>query len=357
MKPTSIIFLIVSVLLACVGVLLCFTASNMAANHGTAIFSQTGSAETGYNYTTEYRIDSEKISQISFDLADTDVYVYRTDDDSRIELVNFPEGTYNFTENKTNIKLTDTTSVKNWVDIDNFKINFNGFRDYLHYFRYRDNRRAVNLYLNGSIALNRLSIISNGNITVDGNAENQNTQLILSDTDCEFITRGGDFSISYFSSNSLLRLEATEEAIIELNAVNVNTLEIYGVYANTTIRALNFTYALYIDLNQGRVDYNLGGRNFDNFNLLLEVKNGVIKYGSQTVRDGLYVENNYDEAVSPSEPGEPEEPDEQDEPDETEQTDPAEQTEEETTEQREANRKVTPNAAIIVVKNGDIVIQ
>ena len=59
MKPTSIIFLIISVMLALVGILLCFTATNMANDQGVAIFTQTGDADS--NYTSVHEFDGAAV--------------------------------------------------------------------------------------------------------------------------------------------------------------------------------------------------------------------------------------------------------------------------------------------------------
>ena len=358
MKPTSIIFLIVSVLLACVGLLLCFTATSIAANEGTAIFSQTGSAETGYNYTTSFTFDETKTAQISFDLGDVDVFVCPTSDQSRIELVNFPEGTYKYAETKTSVKITDNASLENMLDLENFQINFNGFRDYLHWYRYRNNRKAVYLYIGNPEHLTKISIASEGNITVDGTAAEKSSFLELGDTDCEFTTRGGDFTVTAFRSNSLLRLEATEEAILTLDSVSVNTLEVYGVNAFAELKDVKADYSTFIEINQGTVEYTPGSFNLSDFDLIFNAKNGSVRYLGNIVRNGVFEQYNYSETHSTADPGAGEETGEAEtgeEAGESETGDETEQTEEATTDSQ--GYKVTPNSVIIVVKNGDITIK
>ena len=48
MKPTSVIFLIVSVLLACLGVVLCMTATSLANEQGISLFTQIGDDDDNY---------------------------------------------------------------------------------------------------------------------------------------------------------------------------------------------------------------------------------------------------------------------------------------------------------------------
>ncbi len=346
MKPTSVIFLIVSVLLACVGLLLCFTATSIAANDGTAIFSQTGSAETGYNYTTTFALDESKTATISFDLADVDVYVYPTNEQSRIELVNFPEGSYRYHETKTGVKLTDGASFKNMLDLENLEINFNGFRDYLHWYRYRNNRKSVNLYIGAPEHLTKISIASSGNITVDGRRTGQNTYLELNDIDVEFTSRGGDINVSAFRSTSMLKLEATDEAFINLDSVYVNNLEIYGVNSFVDMNYVSADYSFFVEINQGNVEFAPGSFNLSAYDLIFSAKDGTVKYGQQLIKNGAYEKANYTEAHSdPSESGE------EDRESETDEAGNAEETEAPVT------YKPTPNSVIIIVKKGDITVK
>ena len=77
MKPTSVIFLIVSILLACVGFLLCITASSMATEQGIGLFSLVGDEDDNYvatqTFTEEdlkkilaYKPDGLLINEIRF---------------------------------------------------------------------------------------------------------------------------------------------------------------------------------------------------------------------------------------------------------------------------------------------------
>ncbi|MBP5270021.1 MAG: hypothetical protein ILO42_03575 [Clostridia bacterium] len=361
MKPTSIIFLIVSVLLACVGLLLCFTATTIAANEGTAILSQTGSAETGYNYTTTFTVDEAKTAQISMDLGDVDVRVYPTDGQTRIELVNFPEGTYNYAETKTSVKITDNASWQNILDIDNFRIHFNGFRDYLHWYRYRNNRKSVILYIGKPEHLTKLSIVTEGDILLDGTSSVTSAYFELNDTDCELTAKGGDFTVKSFRSNSLLRLEATDESVVSLDSVVVNTLEIYGVNSFVEMKSVSVDYAMFIELNQGSVEYSAGSFDLSSFDLVLSARNGTVKYRTEMIRNGIIEEYNYSGSI-PDDTESDEQPDDTEEAEETgeEETESsADGTDTDTASGTDAAQtyQLKPHSVIIVVKKGDITLK
>ena len=62
MKPTSVIFLIVAVLLACVGFLLCMTATSLATEQGIGLFAQIGDDDD--NYVATETINEEDLKKI-----------------------------------------------------------------------------------------------------------------------------------------------------------------------------------------------------------------------------------------------------------------------------------------------------
>ena len=98
MKPTSVIFIIVSVILACTGLLLCMSAENLAVEQGVALFNQQGDSEN--NYTESFDIDEEYLKKIVVSLNDVSVNVYGGAEKSHIDLINFNNGSYDLTSSK-----------------------------------------------------------------------------------------------------------------------------------------------------------------------------------------------------------------------------------------------------------------
>ena len=281
MKPTSIIFLIISVMLALVGVLLCFTASNMANDQGIALFSQTGDADS--NYSAKKDFDGDSIRKIVITMSEVDVNVYGGAESNYIELVNFPDGTYDLSVSKSTLQLSDKTAITNIIDVDNLKINFNGFRDYLHYFKYKDKPRTVNLYFTDSAEAIILSISSEADITL---------QDLRLDCDYKLNVTDGDVSVSNVKTISSLSIESTVDSKVSIVSTTVNDLRIDGVTAYASMRSSGFTRSMYVNIKSGSVDYDRIEDDFVGFNLYLKAGTGSISYFNK-IKSGEYSEQNY----------------------------------------------------------------
>ena len=302
MKPTSIIFLIISVMLALVGVLLCFTATNMANDQGVAIFTQTGDADS--NYSTKKEFNGESIRKLVITMTEVDVNVYGGAESNYIELVNFPDGTYDLSVSKSTLQLSDKTAITNLIDIDNLKINFNGFRDYLHYFKYKDRERKINLYFTDNAEAINLTISSEADITLSDLRINCDYKLNLTD---------GDVTISNVKTTSSIQIESTQDSKVNLLATSVNDLRIDGVTAYASVKSTSFSRSMYVNIKSGSVDYDRIEEDFTGFNLYLKAGTGTISYFNE-LKYGDYSEKNYIDIDTGDEPGE----DETDEPSEDE---------------------------------------
>ena len=94
MKPTSIIFIIVTIILACAGVLMCISAENMAKDQGIALFKQEHDGNNNYVETYD-DIDEASLKKLVISLKNADINVYGGAEKSRIELINFSDNSYN----------------------------------------------------------------------------------------------------------------------------------------------------------------------------------------------------------------------------------------------------------------------
>ena len=84
MKPTSVIFLIVSVLLACLGVILCMTATSIANEQGIGLFDQVGDGDDNYVHYETFA--EEELKKIVVRVSDVKVNVIGGAEESKIEL-------------------------------------------------------------------------------------------------------------------------------------------------------------------------------------------------------------------------------------------------------------------------------
>ena len=166
MKPTSIIFIIVTIILACAGVLMCISAENMAKDQGIALFKQEHDGNNNYVETYD-DIDEASLKKLVISLKNADINVYGGAEKSRIELINFSDNSYNLTASKTQITLSGIDGISGLINLDTFKINFSGFRNYQNYLKYRNRQKTVNLYLSDAAEVIFIDIhTEEGNVTV-----------------------------------------------------------------------------------------------------------------------------------------------------------------------------------------------
>ena len=136
MRPTSVIFLIFSVILIASGVGVLFLAQGMADSDDIALFAQ--SIDENDNLVEIYDFTDRSIDRISLTLGDASVNVYGNSEKSYIELINFPKSTYDISENSKTINIDNTISLFSLVRIKENGLNFSGLRHYLNVRDYRD---------------------------------------------------------------------------------------------------------------------------------------------------------------------------------------------------------------------------
>lgn len=266
MKPTSVIFLIVAVLIICLGVLLCITGNSMATDMGISIFAQTGDDEN--NFSTTETFDSAELKKIVLNFTDVNVNIYGGADEEKLELVNFTDGTYVYSLSKSTMQVYENSGITSFVDLDNFKIYFNGFRDYLHHYKYRDKQRTVNLYLKDEADVIKFDITTqSGDITIK--------DLSLG-CDYKITTSTGTLSLENVSTDSNIALESTKESSMELKNVKARAFEINAVSAYATMQESAFSHKLLVNIASGSFEYDRVEADFAGFNVELSAPNGTL---------------------------------------------------------------------------------
>ncbi len=288
MKPTSVIFLIVSVLLACVGVLLCITASSMATDQGIGLFAQTGDEDD--NYIATQTFTEEDLKKIVIKVSNVDVNIIGGAEESKLELVNFMNNSYSVISGRSTLQISDNAGFSGIVDIDNFKINFGGFRDYLHYlsdFIAGKERKAqvLNIYLTDEADL------VNINITV-GDADVTISDI---DIDCDYkiVLDNGVVDIDGLTTDSTIQIESTESSNIELDSVITNELHIICPESECFIEIAETTFsrAMYVEAKSGDIVYDRVESDFAGLDVKFEALGNTVSVFGEKYADS-YVEFN-----------------------------------------------------------------
>ncbi len=304
MKPTSVIFLIVSVLLACVGVLLCITASSMATEQGIGLFSQVGGE--GDNYIATQTFSEEELKKIVIKVSDVKVNVIGGSDESKIELVNFMNNSYQIQAGRATLQISDNAGISGLIDLENFKINFGGFRDYLHYFSdfiagKEQKERIVNIYLTDAADLVNFNIIAG------------NSDITISDmtTDCDYkiVLESGVVDIDNVVTESSIQIESTKSSSIEIN--NVKTEELHIIASESEcfaeIADMTFSRAMYVEVKSGDIVYDRVEDDFAGLDVKLLAEGNTISVYGQSYASSYEEQNAPTEPVTPPETTPPEE--------------------------------------------------
>ena len=164
MRPTSIIFLCLSVLLIVGGIVTCYIAAEMAADQGIELFETAG----GENSNELITLDDKSLNKISLVLKDADVNIYGDAEEPYIELVNYA-GSYSFAVSDGILTVDESIGFLQLLNFGEKQVKFGGLRQYLLRRDTEPGQKTVNIYLTGSYQLKQFEIkLDSGNVTVKG---------------------------------------------------------------------------------------------------------------------------------------------------------------------------------------------
>jgi len=288
MKPTSVIFLIVSILLASVGFLLCMTATSLATEQGIGLFTQIGDDDDNYIATETFT--EEELKKIVVKVSNVRVNIIGGAEESRIELVNFMNNSYQIQAGRSTLQISDNSGITGIIDIDNFKINFHGFRDYLHYlFDYIAGRpqkdRVLNVYLTDEADLVNFNItVGDGDITISN---------MTTDCDYKIVIDSGVVDINNVNTDSSIQIESTESSNIEINNVYTDEIRIMSPESECFIKISETTFsrAMYVEAKSGDIVYDRVEEDFAGLDVKFEALGNTISVFGENYSDS-YVEFN-----------------------------------------------------------------
>ena len=288
MKPTSVIFLIVSILLASVGFLLCMTATSLATEQGIGLFTQIGDDDD--NYIAIETFTEEELKKIVVKVSNVRVNIIGGAEESRIELVNFMNNSYQIQAGRSTLQISDNSGITGIIDIDNFKINFHGFRDYLHYlFDYIAGRpqkdQVLNVYLTDEADLVNFNItVGDGDITISN---------MTTDCDYKIVIDSGVVDINNVNTDSSIQIESTESSNIEINNVYTDEIRIMSPESECfiNISETTFSRAMYVEAKSGDIVYDRVEEDFAGLDVKFEALGNTISVFGENYSDS-YVEFN-----------------------------------------------------------------
>lgn len=192
MKPTSIIFIILAVVLITAGTVICVAAQKMAETNNVKLFYQELDEEG--NGIVQNDIEPENINTISIEIKNANVVLTTGGEKTTVRLVNFSKNAYNYSVTGKNLIIDDSFNILSIFNILTSGFEFDGLRNYINYDRYKNREKLVEINLADKSDIKKFEIIlENGNIDISG--INYQADYVLS-------TKTGDITLDQIVSIS-----------------------------------------------------------------------------------------------------------------------------------------------------------
>lgn len=264
MKPTSIIFLIVSLVVVLLGFATVGVASGLAASQDVLIGMP--ASEDG-NYYAEPEFDAASVGKISISLAEATVNVIGGAEKSYIELINFTEGMYASSSSNRVYTLSDSTDLASFSGMVSMVSNFKGLRTFVDYFGMRKLERTVNVYLCDEYPINAISIsLKSGNVSIKDNRSLTDYYVNVGSGDVDMIDIGTTSLVSIEVGSGNVRLddcdiEQMQMTLKEGDANVVAQINRFGA----SIESGDFSYSTYgaLDTTNVKLAASAGGITID----------------------------------------------------------------------------------------------
>jgi hypothetical protein len=245
-KPTSVIFLILSVILIAGGAVTCIAAQKMAVANGIELFSQ--ETDENSNGIETHEFSETNTNKITLNLKDVNVNIIGNSEKSYMKLTNFSKNTFEYLISNKNLTVDDSINLFSLFQITTGGIGFNGLRHYILYDRFKDKQKTVDVYISKDDSIKQFDItVDSGIITISG-ITNQ----------ADYILNNGIGDIKMDN----IRIISTVTAVIENGNFNIDTASISG---NIDIK-----------VNKGNVNAAIKSNNYRGYHLM--TANGVINY-------------------------------------------------------------------------------
>ncbi|MBQ7604607.1 MAG: DUF4097 family beta strand repeat protein [Clostridia bacterium] len=260
MKPTSVIYLVLAVILFFGGFGMCRYAEKLAADRNQPIYDQEIAEDGSTLYT--YEIDNTAVASLKLVFSGVDVTVKPSPDEtSRVELRNFSVREYAVTLNGSSVTVDGTVGkLASLLDRSSGGIQFRGLR----YFLLKDPdsslKKSVTVYISEASKLNSLTVSETGGT------------LFLSD-----MSNPLDYSLSV--SDGAARISGISTVSVAEISVKTGELEISGSSFNTLV--VNSTGGSVRVTSNGSIQ-----RSTTSYDL--SVSEGSLVYNGALIEDGSY---------------------------------------------------------------------
>lgn len=269
MKPTSIIFIAIALIIIFVGGRICAGAEARAEKEGIDIFGQTLDDENNSVYKFTFGADNV-YNKIELVLDEADVYIYGGFSEPYMELYNFDDGSYAMTTTNRNITVNTSFDIMSIVKFWESGFSFDGLRGYLKETEKTETvmPKRVDIYLPTDGDVNVINVtLDNGSLHVSNLDTAIDFSVNLGEGDAVFTSVNTSSYIKSDIKKGYLYLNGVTAGTMtatmtegDVNAENFNfkNISITGVKTNvsvTTSNTLDF-FDTYLSARQGKITLN-----------------------------------------------------------------------------------------------------
>lgn len=246
MRPTSVVFLILSVILIAGGVVTCVSAQKIAEANAIELFAH--EFDENLNGIETHEFDDVNTNKITLNLKDVNVNIIGNAEATYIKLTNFSKNTFEYSISNKNLTVDDSLNLYSLFQFTAGGLDFNGLRHFIYYDKFKDKQKSVDVYINKQQDIKQFDIsVGSGIITVS-NIPKQ----------ADFLIKVGDGEVNI----SNMKIISTISVKIDTGDFNINTVSMSG--------------AIDAVIDNGNVYANIKNSNYRGYRLSAE--NGIIDF-------------------------------------------------------------------------------
>lgn len=176
MKPASIIFLVIALLLGIGGYACMRIGQSKAAAEGIELLPVTSDEDLVF----EYEYDEDTIGKVAINVKNADVNIIGGASRAYVELINFPEGMYEFSSSNRVLTISNNSDLSQLTDMASLIFNFKGLRTLINYYNIREREQTINIYVTDDIPINIFECkLEGGDVSISDNSSKSDYNITI----------------------------------------------------------------------------------------------------------------------------------------------------------------------------------
>ncbi len=223
-KPTSIIFLVIALLLALGGFAATKVAAKLAADEGIELIAEADGAGSIF----EHDFSEDGIGKVAVNVKDAKINVYCGAEQDKIELVNFAEGLYEFSSSNRILTVSNNSDFSQVESIASMVMSFKGIRSLQSLYNMNGLPKTVNIYISAASEIKIVELTADkSDVTIEGG-----TTM----TDYNVSVKSGSIKIENTSTQSSVKAEI-EHGNVSIENCSAANLTVNAENGDVTVKS------------------------------------------------------------------------------------------------------------------------